>query len=48
MAFTQFIDYYQRLSRVLSHESFTKLQIDQELVNYQQITTELKKYKPLY
>lgn len=48
MAFTQFIQYYQRLNKVLSHEAFQKLQIGRELVNYQHITVELKKYKPLF
>jgi len=48
MAFTQFIQYYQRLNKVLSHEAFKKFQAGQELVNYQHITVELKKYKPLY
>ncbi|KAI1730474.1 vps52 / sac2 family domain-containing protein [Ditylenchus destructor] len=48
MAFTQFIQYYQRLSKVLSHEAFRKSPSEQELVNYQHIIMELKKYKPLY
>lgn len=50
MAFTQFIQYYQRLNKVLSHEAFRKLPKDEtyQLVHYQHITTELKKYKPLF
>uniref|UniRef100_A0A915DQV1 Vacuolar protein sorting-associated protein 52 homolog n=1 Tax=Ditylenchus dipsaci TaxID=166011 RepID=A0A915DQV1_9BILA len=49
MAFTHFIQYYQRLNKVLAHEAFKKFQQDgQELVNYQHIAVELKKYKPLY
>lgn len=50
MAFTQFIQYYQRLNKVLLHEAFKKFIQDEgnQLIHYQHITTELKKYKPLY
>lgn len=47
-AFSQFIQYYQRFNRVLSHETFSECTVKQELVNVHHIAMELKKYKPVY
>ncbi|KAL3123811.1 hypothetical protein niasHT_010024 [Heterodera trifolii] len=48
MAFSQFISYYQRLSKVLSHEVFQNCQANEELVSYQHITETIKRYKPVF
>uniref|UniRef100_A0AC35GC76 Vacuolar protein sorting-associated protein 52 homolog n=1 Tax=Panagrolaimus sp. PS1159 TaxID=55785 RepID=A0AC35GC76_9BILA len=47
-AFTQFIQYYQRFNKVLSHEAFNECTVKQELINVHHIMMELKKYKPVY
>uniref|UniRef100_A0A914HU87 Vacuolar protein sorting-associated protein 52 homolog n=1 Tax=Globodera rostochiensis TaxID=31243 RepID=A0A914HU87_GLORO len=47
MAFTQFISYYQRLNKVLSHDVFQNCH-SEELVSYQHIAETIKKYKPIF
>uniref|UniRef100_A0A7E4W8C4 Vacuolar protein sorting-associated protein 52 homolog n=1 Tax=Panagrellus redivivus TaxID=6233 RepID=A0A7E4W8C4_PANRE len=47
-AFTQFIQYYHRFNKVLSHEAFNECTTTQELINVHHIMVELKKYKPVY
>jgi hypothetical protein len=41
-AFTQFIQYYQRFNKVLSHEAFNECTVKQELINVHHIMMELK------
>ncbi|KAI6226931.1 Vacuolar protein sorting-associated protein 52-like protein [Aphelenchoides besseyi] len=49
MAFTQFINYYQRFTKILNHDAFrSNPHATNELVGAQQIISELKKYKPVY
>lgn len=48
-AFGQFVNYYQRFIKVISHEAFAdNQQLKSEVVDSQQIIAELKKYKPVY
>jgi hypothetical protein len=46
-AFGQFVNYYQRFVKIISHEAFADSQ-KSEVVDSQQIITELKKYKPVW
>ncbi|VDM08749.1 unnamed protein product [Wuchereria bancrofti] len=46
--FTQIIQYYNRFSKVLSHEVFAENAVLKELVNIHHIMVEIKKYKPVY
>uniref|UniRef100_A0A914KHZ0 Vacuolar protein sorting-associated protein 52 homolog n=1 Tax=Meloidogyne incognita TaxID=6306 RepID=A0A914KHZ0_MELIC len=48
LAFTQFINYYQRLDKVTSHQVFRQCQISGDLVSYQHIAETIKKYKPIF
>jgi hypothetical protein len=48
-AFGQFVNYYQRFVKIVSHEAFAEnQQVKSEVVDSQQIIAELKKYKPVY
>ncbi|VDK83209.1 unnamed protein product [Onchocerca ochengi] len=48
VTFTQFVQYYHRFSKVLSHEVFAENTVLKELVNIHHIMVEIKKYKPVY
>jgi ribosome-binding ATPase YchF (GTP1/OBG family) len=49
IAFTQFVNYYQRFTKILSHSAFANnQQAKDELIADGHIIAELKKYKTVY